>query len=34
MPDTSFKSPSATGDDYNQWATPSNAYASNNNRAK
>lgn len=27
-PSTGFKSPSATGDDYNQWVTPSNAFSS------
>ncbi len=32
--DTGFKSPSATGDDYNQWSSPTSAYTSDNSRAK
>ena len=28
-----FESPSATGDDYNQWSNPANAYTSNDSRA-
>ncbi len=31
--DTGLKSPSATGEDHNQWSTPSSAYASNNDYA-
>jgi hypothetical protein len=30
MADTGLKSPSATGEDYNQWSNPTNAYSSNN----
>ncbi len=29
-PSTGFKSPSATGEDYNQWVSPSNAFSSDN----
>ena len=32
--DTGFKSPSATGQDYNQWSNPTNAFASDNSRAR
>lgn len=32
--DTGFKNPSATGDDYNQWTNPENAYASDNSDAR
>ena len=31
--DTGYKSPTATGEDYNQWTLPTNAYSSNNNYA-
>lgn len=31
--DTGLKSPTATGEDYNQWSTPTNAYISNNTYA-
>src|SRR3990167_7791882 len=31
--DTGFLSPSATGEDYNQWTNPTNAYSSNNSYA-
>ena len=31
--DTGYKSPNATGDDYDQWTSPEDAYSSNNIRA-
>jgi hypothetical protein len=32
--DTGFRSPSATGDDYNQWTSASNAYSSDDQYAE
>src|SRR3990167_5637540 len=33
MADTTFKSPAATGEDYNEWTSPTNAYSSDGNNA-
>ena len=33
MADTGFKSPTATGDDYDEWSTPTDAYSSDDNYA-